>query len=106
MGVRCDRSFSQFYCFCIVGMECFCYAHFEMVVCIACFSSTNKVERDLLKSGIIQVLPYRDKAGRKITAVIGKFGASEHSLKPKVSGVFISRQEPSHTGDELSQVII
>ncbi len=64
------------------------------------------MERDLLKSGVIQVLPYRDTAGRKITAVIGKFGASKHSLKPKVSGVCILRQEPSHTSDEISQVII
>lgn len=55
-----------------------------------CLLSLNKqLERDLLKSGVIQVLPYRDRAGRKITAVIGNVGASNHSLKQKVSAVYI-----------------
>ena len=43
------------------------------------------MERDLLKSGFIQVLPYRDAAGRRIAAALGSFGTSNHTSMNKVS---------------------
>jgi len=44
----------------------------------------DKVERDLLKSGFIQALPYRDSAGRRIIAALGNFGTCHHTLKNKI----------------------
>jgi hypothetical protein len=44
----------------------------------------DKVERDLLKSGCLQILPFRDSAGRRIVASLGNFGAHIHTPKNKV----------------------
>ena len=45
----------------------------------------DKVERDLLKSGCLQILPFRDSAGRRIVASLGNFGTHIHTPKNKVS---------------------
>jgi len=47
-------------------------------------SDLDKVERDLLKSGLIQSLPYRDSAGRRIIAALGNFGTCHDTLKNKI----------------------
>lgn len=84
--VAFDRELLPLYC--IVAVFSFLLCSLGSAGCVHCLLSLNKqLERDLLKSGVIQVLPYRDRAGRKITAVLGNFGASNHSLKQKVSAV-------------------
>uniref|UniRef100_A0A7S4A8N7 DUF6824 domain-containing protein n=2 Tax=Pseudo-nitzschia australis TaxID=44445 RepID=A0A7S4A8N7_9STRA len=44
----------------------------------------DKVERDLLKSGCIQIFPYRDLSGRRIISTLGNFGTRYHTLKNKI----------------------
>mmetsp|Transcript_22795 Transcript_22795/g.25626 ORF Transcript_22795/g.25626 Transcript_22795/m.25626 type:complete len:475 (+) Transcript_22795:76-1500(+) len=44
----------------------------------------NKVERDLLKSGCLQILPYRDLMGRRILCSLGNFGTHNHTTKNKI----------------------
>jgi hypothetical protein len=44
----------------------------------------TQIERDLLKSGSNQILPCRDKAGRRILARLGVFGTSNHTTTNKV----------------------
>jgi len=44
----------------------------------------DKVERDLLKSGCLQILPFRDSAGRRIVASLGNFGTHIHTPKNKM----------------------
>lgn len=64
---------------------CFRLETYSLGSCLVhCLSIHKQVERDLLKSGVIQLLPYRDTAGRRITAVIGNVGTSSHSVKHKV----------------------
>lgn len=44
----------------------------------------DKVERGLLKSGWIQIFPYRDLSGRRIISTLGNFGTRDHTLKNKI----------------------
>ncbi len=39
------------------------------------------MERDLLKSGVIQALPYRDSSGRRIMAIFGNFGTGHQTVR-------------------------
>jgi hypothetical protein len=61
---------------------------FSLKSCLHYFLLCNdQVERDFLKSGFIQVLPYRDSAGRRIITALGNFGAVHHTLKNKVRDI-------------------
>ena len=56
-----------------------------MFIRLLLFLLRNKqVERGLLKSGWIQIFPYRDLSGRRIISTLGNFGTRDHTLKNKV----------------------
>jgi len=63
----------------------------------------DKVERDLLKSGYIQALPYRDTAGRRIIASLGNFGASHHNVKNKIKVLIYVLQVVSEDDETQKQ---
>jgi hypothetical protein len=48
------------------------------------FCIVFQVERELIKSGVVQLLPCRDKAGRRVLARLGNYGTAQHSMRNKI----------------------
>lgn len=53
-------------------------------------NNNNRVERKCLGTGCHQLLPYRDRSGRRIFVGVGNF-ATEFPLEVRVSETIISR---------------